>query len=367
MAINLFETRYIPTIFLRRSELQALGELPEATKDSLTPIFCLKPWATSKHLVQAVGKITSAFGDHRKYFLDIDPFYSVDQVKRPAQEEFLELVDEDEGAQNWIDFLAEHPNASPCVQIQNQSVDDVVAQINAFTGMDRPFLVRLSHGGGAGKNWNNIIDAVCETDHSNFGFVVDMEWSVDLLSRIEWADRIVKRVVGLRGDSIPICINGSSFPNSFSNIASGDGTPVLERLAFNNLVANNNQARIIYGDWASSRPPGESIPIKAEIPPRIDLPTGGGWEFYRVKNDEGGFKAAARQALQSASFPHELDIWGTYLIRATAEDADGNTDKNSIIKYRDKAAAARINIHLYRQQFFENFDPAPDTDDEFPE
>lgn len=368
MAINLFEARYIPTIFLRNSELSAVRELPDSTKDQLTPIFCLKPWATTKYLAKAVDKIESVFGDGRKYFLDIDPFYSVETSKRPAHDEFLDLIDNDDSAQNWVDFLADHPNASPCIQIKKQAIADIILQIDAFTEMERPFLVRLGHGGGAGANWHEVVNAVCSTDHVNFGIVIDLEWSPDLLSRIEWADRIVKQIVEVRGDSIPICINGSSFPNSFTKFASGDGVPALERLAFNNLTSNNNQARLIYGDWASSRPPGESLPIKTEIPPRIDLPTPAGWEFYRIRSDDGGFKEAASQALASSSFPQGVDIWGTYLISSTAASTgDENEDQSAIISHRGKAAAARINIHLYRQQFYENFDPAPDTDDDYPE
>ncbi len=367
MAINLFEAKYIPTIFLRQSELKAVEHLPEYTKDQLTPIFCLKPWATTKYLKQSISKIEKVFGEDRRYFLDIDPFYEVETVKRPAQEEFNDLIEGEGKVQNWIDFLEEHQNASPCIQLYPEAFGALSQQIEAFTGMDRPFLVRLNHGGGAGHNWFDVIDVVCETDHSNFGFVIDLEWSNDLLSRIEWADRLVKRVVDRRGDGVPICVNGSSFPNSFTGVESGDTAPIVERLAFNNLVSANNRARMIYGDWASSRPPGESIPIKHEIPPRIDLPDNKDWSLFRVRGEDGGFREAAKQAMDSPTYPHGLDIWGTYLIASTAESVSQDKKDPSIITYQRMAAAARINIHLYKQQFFDQVDPAPDTDDEFPE
>ena len=74
MAINLFEANYVPTIFLRNAELLAVSELPEATKDILTPIFCLKPWFRSKLLSNSIKKIETSFGEGRSFFLDIDPF-----------------------------------------------------------------------------------------------------------------------------------------------------------------------------------------------------------------------------------------------------------------------------------------------------
>jgi len=363
LATDLFEAQYVPTIFLRRAELKAVEELPEATKDTLTPIFCLKPWLSSKDLRKSVKKIETVFGDDRRYFLDIDPFYEAPADNlRLAQEEFLELIDEDSGTENWIDLLAEYPNACPCLQVERAAPEQVQMQISAFTEMDRTFLVRLNY---SGRDWRNIVQAVCETEHTNFGFVIDLEWSRDLLSRIEWGDRLIKQIVQLRGDSIPICVNGSSFPNSFTEYSDGGHAELFERTAFDSLSRNNGQARLIYGDWASSRPPGESIPIKHEIPPRIDLPTESSWEFFRVSSDEGGFQEAARQSLNSENYPYGIDIWGTYLIASTAQGGTGAENDQSIISHREKAAAARINIHLYRQLNFGSRQINPDTDDDF--
>lgn len=71
--------------------------------------------------------------------------------------------------------------------------------------------------------------------------------------------------------------------------------------------------------------------------------------------------------MQSPSYPHDLDIWATYTIASTAQAPAGDQSNDAIIKSGKRAAAARINLHLYRQQFFDDFDPAPDTDDDFVE
>lgn len=364
MAINLFDATYVPTIFIRRAELLAVAELPEATKDNLTPIFCLKPWATSKHLEKSIEKIEDVYGQERQYFLDVDPFYQVEEVSRPAQSEFLELIDDEGGNQNWIDFFSEHPNAFPCILVGHGDADAVRNQTAQFTDMERTFLVRLRFSEFVGRDWGQIVSAVCETEHTNFGFVVDLEWDTDILSRVEWADRVVKRIVDLKGDSIPIVLSGSSFPNNFSKFEDGGTAELFERAAFDTLLANNNRARLVYGDWASSRSPTESRPNPNPIPPRIDLPCSASWEIFRVRDEDGGFSVAATRAMRSPEYPTGLEIWGTYAIEATAHPETPQNDPN-LISHHSKAAAVRINLHLYRQQNFNSFDPAPDTDDDF--
>lgn len=372
MAIDLFRATYVPTVFIRNAELRAVSELPDGVKDSLTPIFWLKPFPNANHLSRTIEKIESAFGDDRTYFLEIDPFYNTENVKtrKPAHDEFESLIDSSNGSAKWVQFFNDHPNAFPCIQVDYGDADGARAQAAAFSEMERVFLVRFSFLHASGKNWLEIVDAICETPHANFGFVVDVEWGNDILSRAVWADAIVKRIVQLRGDSVPIIMSGSSFPDNFVPFENGGAASVDERVVFNNLITNNNEARLIYGDWAGSRSPSEGGGGGHPIPPRIDLSTQNAWEIYRVRDEDGGFPAAAKAAMASKSYPRGVGIWATYVIAATAiDDPTGlkkNRDKNAITSPA-RAAATRINLHLYTQMNFGNFDPAPDTDDEFQE
>lgn len=356
MSVDIRNTAYIPTIFLRGSELQAVAELPDSSKDILTPVFCLKPWKTAKLLSRSMEQIEKAYGD-RPYFLDIDPFDPVKEVKRQSQEEFLELVDDTDKHQSWVEFFDDYPNAFPCLQVKHGNLTSIQNQITEFTKREKVFLVRIERENGT--NFSSVIEAVCNTEHSNFGFVVDVGWSTDLLSLVSWADGIVKQIVDQRGDDIPVVVTGSSFPNNFVKMELGQEVPLQERALFSQLQGNNNRARLIYGDWGSSRCPTEGGGGGNPIPPRIDLPTGRTWEIYRCKEEDGGFKEAAENARASKNYPSDLHIWATYMIDAT-ELGDPNG-----IKSLQKATAVRINMHLYRQLHFANFDPAPDTDDDF--
>lgn len=358
MAIDIRAASYVPTIFLRNAELQAVSELPDTAKDILTPIFCLKPWKTAKLLEAAIGQIDRVFGE-REYFLDIDPFVEVKEVKRPAQREFLDLVDCSNGNQGWVDFFEKYPRAYPCIQVNHGELKAIRNQIEAFTEREKVFLVRLDHESGA--RFEGVIKEVCKVEHSNFGFVLDTGWSRDLLSRSAWADGLVKQIVALRGGDIPISVTGSSFPDSFAGVNLGAAFPILERQLFSQLKQANNQAMLVYGDWASSRSPTESGGGGNPIPPRIDLATGSEWESYRCREEDGGFLGAAGAAVKSKSFPKGIHIWATYMIESTAlGDPNG-------IRSLPKATAVRINMHLYRQLYFANFGAPPDTDDDYQE
>lgn len=357
MSIDILNSSYIPTLYLRNAELMAVKELPDTAKDLLCPIFCLKPWKTAKLLKSSMDQIAAAFGD-RRYFLDIDPFAKITEVKRKAQEEYLALIDIENGNQNWIAFFVQYPNAFPCLIANHGDVASVQNQISAFTDSEKTFLVRLNRE--IGQHFEEIVDAVCQTEHSNFGFVVDVGWSRDLLSQEGWANDLVRRIVSLRGGDIPIVITGSSFPDSFQKFSLGQSVQMKERNLFDNIKAKNNQARLIYGDWASSRSPTEGGGGNP-IPPRIDLATASSWEIYRLSEDEGGFTEAAKEAISSKSFPKHLKIWATYMIEATALG-----DPNGILT-QQRAAAVRINLHLYQQLYFDQSSFPLDTDDEYTE
>jgi hypothetical protein len=356
LTIDIRNALYIPTIYLRNAELTAVKELPEAAKDLLCPIFCLKPWLNSNQLNTAMEKIESVFSS-RKYFLDIDPWKDVGEIKRPADAQYQALIQNENGNYNWIKFFEDHPNASPCIIVNHGDLNSIINQIAEFTKAEKTFLVRLSRENG--KSFDAIVDEVCLVDHSNFGFVIDVGWSRDLLALQGWANSLVKRIVSKRGDDIPIIITGSSFPDSFQKFEPGDSASLNERILFDLIKSQNNQAKLVYGDWASSRSPSEGG--GGQIPPRIDLSTHMAWEIFRFDNDEGGFLTAAKKAKQSKAYPKHLQIWATYMIDATAlGDPSG-------ISSQFKSAAVRINLHLYQQLYFDQIEFPTNTDDDYTE
>lgn len=356
MAIDLTRCSYIPTIFLRNAELRALRELPNSDKDDLAPIFALKPWLTSKELMRSIEKIQESFGE-RDFFLDLDPFYRPNEIKRPAQDQFLELLDSSESYSNWMDFVEEHDRVQPCLRLEDADNRNIREQIESFTGLERTFLARIIFDHTPRPH--EVVDSVCETEHGNFGFVLDVGWGSDILSREAWASGLVGRISDLRPE-IPIVVSGSSFPSSFTGYEIGEPVHLDERTLYRSLSRRHNAASLIYGDWASSRKPSEQRGGAAPTP-RIDLPDREAWRIFRIAEDNGGYVAAAREVLQSDSWNNDLDVWGTYMIRATAQREPFS------INAPPYATAARINIHLHYQLRYNDPIRLIETEDEYQE
>ena len=139
---------------------------------------------------------------------------------------------------------------------------------------------------------------------------------------------------------------GSSFPNSFQEIKDRGVLPISERFMFDELVRTHNAPNMVYGDWGSTRPPSDPVPMVNV--PRLDIPGDRRWTFVRaVKGEEEDYQDVAIRAIADSNWPDSLDIWGTYLVRSTAEGLP------TAIRSPVTAASARINIHLYTQAYFD--------------
>lgn len=185
---------------------------------------------------------------------------------------------------------------------------------------------------------------------------VDLGWTRDLLGRQAWASEIIGSITDMRPEA-EMVVAGSSFPSSFADIGAKGNVSVLERSLHANLVRQHNAARIVYGDWGSTRlPSSESIPMRNV--PRIDLPTNSDWICFR-KDGEEGYADIANRLMSDLDWPAGLNIWGTYTIECTADGVPG------AIRSPGTAAAARINIHMHRQVHFEAPGEVNDGDEPF--
>ena len=363
--------QYVPTVFMRGAEFQALGALPSSQKDLLTPIFHLKPFMNSKLLENSLEKIDNAFGA-RPFFLDLDPYYVVKDLTRNADYSFAQLRDSADAHQNWVDYIVDLPNALPCLQVAGVSSDELVEQAEKFSDLGKPFIVKILRGMGSGPNsiLSELLDRV---EHSNYAILLDRGYDRDILSGFEWASGILHIIRQRRGDDITCIITGSSFPRDFSGfMGSSPGTVgILERTLFDQVHLRFPTMSLIYGDWASSRPPSEGGGAKPYV--RVDLPTPTSWRIYRHPTEYPSdadrdlqrahaasfYSEVCRWVLKDPDFLKEVDLWGYQQVIATAESTSGP------IQTPYAATATRINIHLFRQAHHEQSLLPTEMDDPF--
>jgi hypothetical protein len=345
--------------------MRALEELPEQDKDSLFPIFPLKPWMSSKHLDSTLARIEQAYGA-RRFFVDIAEPEPVEK-RRPVHDEIDELLVPDHGYANWCEFVETRPNLIPAVQLGDPA--QLAAQLERLHALGRGALVPVAEF--AFPLLTQIVQAVAARTGGGerVCFLLDLgKGTKDLLLRqIECTEHV--RAVLAGAPEAFVSLSASSFPTSFVNL---DAQDIYERQLFDSIALHVGSPKLIYGDRGSAR--AESQQGGGGTPsPRIDYAQTGRWLFFRDETeidpdaDEEGRRAARVQGyidqadalVTSDAWDPDLHVWGTQMIERTALGDEG------AISAPVSSTAARINIHLHRQIYFDDPSAGYETDEDW--
>jgi hypothetical protein len=121
--------------------------------------------------------------------------------------------------------------------------------------------------------------------------------------------------------------------------------PFSNRQVVEQVARGSNRARIVYGDWGSTRP-RETTEFASRPVDRVDYPSDQAWIIARNRDERWTFRDAARAIVSSPDWNGNLGIWGEEMILNTTinEELGINTPQKNV--------AARVNIHLHRQAFY---------------
>ncbi|MBS1070369.1 beta family protein [Gluconobacter cerinus] len=348
-----FETvNYLPILSVRPAEMRALEELPEKTKDLLLPVVHLRPWMSAHQLDAVIGRIKDAYDDRP---IIIGMSSKEDKGTRPVHHDLDRLRKSDNGFEEWCCFMREHENYIPSVQFSpDTSYENQQIQSLYELGRGIIFIVPRRAFGAL----SILASRVSERTHGGQGviFILDLEKTraTDLVEATARAPQIAD--IKLKCPHCFVSISGSSFPETF---AGTEDQEIFERRLFNLLPDKN---RLIYSDRGSAR--CESQKGGGGTPaPRIDYPLRDEWYFYRSEDATGfsGYQEQAQILVRDRIWNPNLRVWGTQMIERTA------SGDSSAISSPGRATAARINIHLQRQTFYEDPALAEDTDEDWQE
>ena len=336
---------YVPTLALRSSEMKGLDKLPGPTKDRLQPLFLLAPWPNALELTKGMEKIAAAFGK-RPFAIDIDRDYQAGS-DGPAQASFLRLKEPTDAYANWLGFLDAYPNASPVLQLHGAGTADVARQISWCQETGRTFVLRVEKSRPP-PDLAGIVQVLNVFGTTDFFVVLDGGWAKDVLALEEWFTRIVGNELEELQQDVPVVLSATSMRTSFVSIERTFLDPFSNHDLLTRMRRRFNRRTFVYGDWASTRPrtyDGGSTPL-----PRIDYPIKDGWLFARSKEMNWSFMDAAAAITQSpewiASYP--MGLWGEEMIKGAASSAALGVNSVS------SNIAARVNIHLHLQAFYDS-------------
>jgi len=169
-------------------------------------------------------------------------------------------------------------------------------------------------------------------------FLVDATWGRDILQFENWSQSTVEKILSASPEA-EICCLSSSYPRDFSDVKRRGVFTNDDREMFDRIRRRHNQARLTFGDWASTRPSEEKITNQPR--PRIDLPTPREWVSFRLDDkEEGRFRAVASRAMKDRVWLETPDCWGKRAIELTELDRPGRITSDHT------ATVARIQLHM---------------------
>ncbi|WP_419738578.1 beta family protein [Ruegeria sp.] len=349
---------YVPTLAIRASEMNGLEFLPGAAKDRMAPCFLLAPWASSNSLERTITRIERAF-PNRDYFLDIDRYYQITNMDSVPQQELTRLMDPADCFANWVSFVRDHERVWPCVQTRGQTEDQIRTQIEEFQNLGRPYCMRIVYDRYP-YNMEEIAGAFAAGGAADFAIILEGGWTRDPLSLAVWFEGIISGSLDPINATVPVVLSCTSIPKMFSNYNAENPTavPFSNRQLLDQVARQSNRARVIYGDWGSTRPrePGGFANRPLD---RVDYPTENAWYIARNRDDEWDFRDAALAIVGLPQWDAGLGIWGEEMIQNTTINEELGIDS------AQKNVAARVNIHLHRQAFYglPSIDPATFDED----
>lgn len=328
--------QYVPLLYSKRAELRALRNLDKSTRERIFPIIAVRPWPNAKRFDAIVPQITEALAGYR-HGLDLDRDKRGNVTLEPAASEFETLFDPKDGFKNYYDFVAKDPNRIPVLRDVAGKFVQLDAQFDHVDNLHNGVIVRLQRD-------------CCEdiTTVLNCGrlvvddtlFAVDVGWSLDVIAQEMWASRLISQISDWDATAEIACLS-SSFPNSFTHIEYRGTFSIDDRDLFDRLVRRHNSARLVYGDWGSTRKSEEQG--GGTHYDRIDTAKQGEWVSFRQTDDEIGYQIVAGRTVSDNQWNTLPTCWGKHSIECTALDIPGK------IRGTEGAISSRINMHLTAQ------------------
>lgn len=343
---------YLPILSLKPAEMRALEELPDHTKNTMLPLIPLRPWVGSHRLQSSLDRIEISYDD-RPVLVEVSDREL--PKSRPVFGELDDLRDPTDGFSNWCEFVEENERFIPVAQLGIDPVEERI-QVQRMHELERGLTIHLERA--AFGSIDVLARAVGDLTEGGRGVCFIIDYGAAGADHLMVAAQTLAFIATIR-ERAPlahISVSASSFPQSFTNLPR---QPIYERRLFDEVVRQLGPAGLVYSDRGSARAEQQSGG-SGVIPARIDYPGFDQWTFFRSE-ETGlyGYIEQARALMASDLWDGDLRVWGTQMIERTARgDA-------SAIDTPGKSTAARINLHLQLQSFYNNRDAVDDTEDDW--
>lgn len=361
---------YLPILAISPSEMKALKELPNKSKDQLLPVFPIKGWLGSNHLKNTLTRIEDSFGK-RNWIADIDANFIMkarlcdNDFPRPVFKEVLDLLDPTNGYANWCSFIEKNDSLIPTLILED--LGEIKVQSERLNILGRGLVIKFNLDEINARQFEACINALKGCQINKAIFILDFgDISKGSLNEVEAYLGIIRHInASFKG--FQIAISSTSFPYSFSGQNHGENS-IYERQLFQKLSNSDPEINLIYSDHGSARA-GKTGGGSGTPPPRIDYALKHEWMFIRQEFEDSKdigdgekaqiYQGIAIEIMQQDYWMEDLKIWGNQMIELTAKG-----DSFGITSAKD-ATSVRVNLHLYQQLNYALSVEDMDTDEDW--
>lgn len=340
--------KYIPIVKATTAELTAIERLDSEVKKYITPLFEIgKSRRTSKlpegDIYRCYEQIHSKYKSG-KFILDITshPDLSNSQVER--------LFDENNGYENWCDFIIELGNKDiiPVIQVVADSpsgLNEVTKQVTRLLSFSSQVVLRIPF---LEPEMQIILDSVRAglSDAKQLVIIFDAGYmpialvektAQELQNQLDLLESLDQHYVVLASSSFPRAVNSAGYGGD------EDGCfPIEEVNLFTHVSSKNLNLNLIYSDYGLIHPNRYAVRGGTWIP-RIDMPLKNEVYYYRCrnKNTGQGYIDAAQRVVSNNKYI-SVGAWGNQQIEAAANGHPPGRSPSYWI-------AVRSNIHITTQ------------------
>lgn len=336
MKVNFDNYSYYPALRTRSAEMTGLSNLPHDKKEKILPLISLGKWPRSEEIQVSLDKSLEVM-NNLPFILDVTKENSHHCASS------FELLSQENGFRNWIEFCSQSENIIPVIQMPDSArLRDISIQARTLEEEKGSIAFRI-------RNLNTDINKtltslVSMRSPENAIVFIDLSYIRGNVSAITAA--AINSINQIRTE-IPeaiICVLATSFPSSVTNFCRENGQSgyidIIERELHQNIGGSDVA---IYGDHGSIHSVVYDNVIGRYVP-RIDIALDDSWYFERRPGlNKEGFIEAAKSILSDYPHYYEENSWGALMIRNAAS---GNI---AGMGSPGKWIAVRVNLHLTKQ------------------
>jgi len=222
-----FDYKYCPILSISLYELTALDKLPDKDKALILPVFPIKSWVSAKKLSSALDKVSTAIGESRKWIVDIDYNDLLSrpiEKYRPVHHDIKKFTKPIGGYKNWCDFIKEHKQCIPCIQLTDLNEFDT--QLRVLSSLKRGVVVILRQSDLESKVHEIILPKLRDTTN----LLIILDFGKITRQEIYYKEQILMYLQAIRAvlPKANMSLSSTSFPDSFGGCHRGTNS-IYER------------------------------------------------------------------------------------------------------------------------------------------